>query len=635
MKTFALSSKLFYRNAWLLAAYGLFFGYIQWDFYQMLISMPRFHQSALAYLSNTLAMSIFCTIFFMLFGYLLFSKSQKAHLDECLAAIKGAKSRLIISQLALVVGLILLITLSTVAYNMLYPETNVHNADYIRHMFSSVFVYMFLSPLVGALLGLCVAQLKNSLVSYLLMILFAFLSSPLVSFLSYPLYDATHRQVNIESAFDIFNLYPLALDWAPNHVFGISLLPYKLEALCFWGLLALAIVLWKSSHRSERTARGLAVLCAVAGLVNLALFFTPSSKVDMSNRISGTLFGDQHFYSRYYDGKVPKEAAADFDVLQYNLDVRVRNQLSVTATLTIDKTDLPAYTFTLYRGYTVHQVLDQDGRALSFVQDVDHITVKPSAPVSSLRFTYSGFGERFYSNLQGVCLPGYFAYYPIAGRWNIMTQYGLEYTQNLLPHDTDFHVTVDYPHKIYTNLAADDTGGFTGKTNGLTLLSGFLTDTVIDGVEVVYPHFDTIEYSADLLRQKIEAFTKLNGSRAVKKILIVSDINQNTDAVVCYSDYITATYLSIIPDVYEVAKIPSRKQNLYQCQDAYMHDRDSFLDSVQYEKEVEVTDPPILYTTYQQKVNELGENKVAEKVTAYLHDQNDIRTDIEFLNDLH
>ncbi len=493
-------------------------------------------------------------------------------------------------------------------------------------------MYMFLVPLTGALLGMAAALSLKPLFAYSIMVLFALFSSPLGGMLAFLVSEATREAVDIFFLFDFFNIFPLDLDWTPLYAFGISLLPYKIAVILFWMLVSLAVVVLKVTKPSQRLLRGVACVCIIACLVNAVVGLWPSSRVDRSYRLDGVLFGDSMFYSSMYTGNNnEEEIPAEFRVTEYVLDVKVKEQLYVTAKIKVDTTNLAIYPFTLYHNYKVQSIRDQNGVALSFRQDIDLVEVYSNGVLSELVFTYSGYNSRFYSNSQGVFLPGYFAYYPIAGQWHIMTSDFQSMATHVLPYETEFFLTVSSPKEIFTNLPSDGDGRFAGKSNGVTMMSGFFESTTVEGVEIIYPTFNTQEFSAENLAQDVQAFLEIEQN--VDKILIAPNVNQHSDTIVGFSDYLLTTQLTILPQNYALyTKVLDKKRTLYYYWDMYLNNREA-LDTY-VEKEKGLTKDQRTATLFKKKVEQLEEDVLRKKIEDYLFDGNDTRSFVRFLNEL-
>lgn len=637
MKTFSISSKVFYKNSFLLTAYCLFLAIININFIRIYIGLSSYNQPPFVFLSESLMMSIFCSVFFMFLSYEVFFKIKSSNLDECLVATKNGNIKLVFCQSILMVLLILAVTVTVFIYNFIYSFKADFMWEYFLHMVYSIFSYLFIVPLLGAFIGICAALAFKRVKAYLLMVLFVLLSSPLASVVAFGVSEATGYKVNITPIFDIFNIYPPNLDYSPIYGFGISLLPCKFEAMFFWIFAAVAVVLLKITKKNNFPAKIIVLCCIAACLFNFAALCMPSSKVDMSYRLDGTLLADAAYYESLYKNGYPEEEEAEFKVLNYNLDLTVKNQLYAETKVKVNKNNLPVYKFTLYHNFKIKEITDQNGTSLKFKQESDHVEVYSAGNlISEIRFMYSGYNPRFYTNSQGVFLPGYFAYYPVAGFYNVHSPDCQYYIKMPMNDEINFNLKIkSHNQQIFTNISQNSDGSFSGKATGLTVMSGFIKSTMVNGIEVIYPYFDTALYDEKTLKKDMDEFIKVKQDDVIKKIFIVPGLNQKGDSTVVFSDYITTEYIMITPEFYVYGKILDGKASLYSCQESYLNDKKYFNERLEMERDypIEFEDDKI-YTRYQEKINQLGEKRVISETEKFIFNNHDRRFSMEFLNQL-
>ena len=71
---------------------------------------------------------------------------------------------------------------------------------------------------------------------------------------------------------------------------------------------------------------------------------------------------------------------------------------------------------------------------------------------------YSGSSPKYYSNVQGTYLPGYFCYYPRAGYIPVFDLDYVSMKQNFVDKNTEFNLKINSIFEIYTNLPKTDDG---------------------------------------------------------------------------------------------------------------------------------------------------------------------------------
>ena len=113
-----------------------------------------------------------------------------------------------------------------------------------------------------------------------------------------------------------------------------------------------------------------------------------------------------------------EQKSRTWQVKAYELTVNLGRMLDVEAVLTLDAEADTKFCFTLYHGYQVKSVtsLTKDV-SVSFTQGKDLLVVQTDRPTNQLKIliSYSGYANRFYANSQAAMLPGWFAWYPMAG----------------------------------------------------------------------------------------------------------------------------------------------------------------------------------------------------------------------------
>ena len=69
-----------------------------------------------------------------------------------------------------------------------------------------------------------------------------------------------------------------------------------------------------------------------------------------------------------------------------------------------------------------------------------------------MEISYSGQTWKYFANEQGIALPGYFPYYPVAGHLSIWDQNSNSLKVNTRFNETSFSVRVNTALKVFSNL---------------------------------------------------------------------------------------------------------------------------------------------------------------------------------------
>jgi hypothetical protein len=625
MSIFKKCVLLFFKDKLLTVISFLFFtGMLFVQIYGMLYSTD-----ALSQLRYSLEMSIYCFICLAFISNEYIAKVKLLHLEETVAAARPGIDKLQLFQIAVLGLFSAIISLVFLGFNTAACLLYEAGTEYLWHIAKSVFVNIFLVSIVGTLLGTACALLFKRLKAYLILAIFILLTSPIFNSIVFTVFDTTG--LNLYPVFTFFNIYSPALNWSPNYSFGFSLLPYRYAQLVLWISLFLFVIFLARSRRG-RLHKIIASICILSLAMSTIGYFSPSSKVIMNNDPVQSLRADYLYYQNHEQKSVP----AQFEVNSYDLQIRIGNQLFVTAKMQLN-TSLPEYQFTLYRGYKIKKITDPNGSPLPFLQDGDYFTVTCNQPVESFTVTYHGYSPKFYSNTQGVCLPGFFPYYPQAGYHPIFSAESQGYERVLLPNQTQFHVAVTSRQTIYSNLESAETNLFVGTTTGMTLYSGFLKELKTQDVTVIYPYLNTRELTAALIKNDADVFLSSDlAQTAPRKILVLPNLNLAHEGTTIFSDHITARAINNLTENYILAQINPRKIEMYQLIQTYLYDPAGFAEFIAYEQTLpaEFEDARVSIALAEQ-MEALGRDAVLRAADQYIRDDTDTRTTIEFLRTLH
>lgn len=631
MNTFRLSAKLFVKDKILSLSFIAFFIFI--NFHEVKSSLFHYdHMGSglLPFLKSCLSLSLLCMVYFLFVSYEYFYKLRWAGLRECVDATGRGVGMLYRNQFLVMLGLNLIVSLAFLCHNVFnYFYLQMNRPEYLVHILLNILLNIFLVCLAATLIGMCVALVCRRLSGYLLLTLFALLTSPVFESVAFTMYNAA--EIDIYPAFEFFNLYPPALNWDANSHFGFSLLPYRFGLILFYIFLFAALVLFKLWKHNRLAVRIGAGACALLCLVNLGLYFRPASRLNMSNNPSEALNCDLDYYSK----TAQKEEPAGFDITGYDLDLEITHLLSARAVLSLSRSDLPSYKFTLYHGYKVSSAADAKGQALPFRQEGDYIEVEPGpgADLRQIALTYKGWNPKYYSNGQGVCLPGFLAYYPRGGYIKTYDVDKQGFVTKPLSQPAEMRVSVRSAGKVYASLDETGEGRFEGVTDGLTLMSGFVESRTVQGLEVVYPYLNTGEYTPEMVDQGVRDFLEVKrDSHKVRRIFIMPNLNYGlSDKVSIFSDYLCLPQFLGLERTYVPAAVPEEKRELYDLVKSYRMSGKDGLFGAMLRKEAEA---PGIATALSGKMEQLGADAALEKADAYLADDGDTRSVMEFLNEL-
>lgn len=644
---------IFFRSKEMIVVLSLFFasivGAAVWQMTRAI--SPLYDDAALGALDMPLKFSLAS---FAVFSFLAFEMSYKLRrykLDECMNTVAHAKRKIFLAQGVIFVVIILIFFAFFNIWSLLifikYRNFNCWHGKFIIQTVLNMLLSHFFVPCCAAAMGMSASLLFRRINGCLGLVLFVLLGSPLSNYLGEMFYNFSRNvSINIFPLLRLFDIFPPALNYRPVYAFGQSVLPYRWLTALFWLLLSLFVISLKTGERNRRFRAAPAVFASLA-LVFLVVSQLPTSRVIVGSDDPkySMEYGDRQYYYKAYgfysddydaDG-TNKEWARfekEFDVTDYDLEINVGNNLRVRAAITVDKQNLEKYDFTLYHGYKISSVRDGDGNKLRFKQDGDHFTVfnPEKKSLDRIVLKYSGFSTQYYSNLQGLFLPGYFPYYPHSGSLPVYNMGQREIYRFMLDEPTHFKVKVNSSQTVYSGLEQTGKNEFEGKTTGVTLVSGLYDCYEKDGVKMVYPY---LHFYCGQEKQRAKFFDKYRSTETlpdnIKTVIIIPSIESSGGYTgYCqFDNYLVSKEILQIDEDYKNQSIEPWKFDVYQNYMNYANGNESTREFMRENGSEEG------YSTYDfiQYINRVGEEEALKRMSKYLNDHNDRRTVSEFYAD--
>ena len=117
---------------------------------------------------------------------------------------------------------------------------------------------------------------------------------------------------------------------------------------------------------------------------------------------------------------------------------------------------------------------------MNFDQNGDYVTVYAPMGTKELNFSYSGSAGKYFSNYQGIALPGYLPYYPVPGFVKFYEAGQIVVNTDLEP--TDYEVYVDSNMAVASNLPKTDDNTFSGNADAVSLYGGMIVPEEKEGI---------------------------------------------------------------------------------------------------------------------------------------------------------
>lgn len=428
------------------------------------------NNDVLIYLKNSIKLCLLSFVILCFTSYEFFYIYKRCYIDEALYSHKNGKTRILTSTVTVLLFIPALEFFSTFVFNfVIFLSSGMNDYSYLYHIFSVLFLYVFLGGIIPILLGVFFAQKTKRIVSYALMALIIFLVSSTSDFIPGGLSQVT--KINFwEAKYFLAYILPNDLEWYINHDYGMYAEIYRWNLIIFW-ISLLSFLFFKLCQIKKTTLK--AVLLSLTLLIstfNLVGYFYGGSHIEKGAQLDSISMSDYLFYTE----NEQKNQDPDFEVTSYDMDLSIYRQLDAEVSMTLSDTGLEYYNFTLYHGYNVLKITDIEGNALKYNREGDYVTVIGNGNLQLINIKYSGYSPILYSNYQACSLPGFFAYYPIPGFYKITGDY-TTYNPIEIKSETEFNIRVDSARQFYSNLdeVKNEKNCFVGVTSYPTLFSGF------------------------------------------------------------------------------------------------------------------------------------------------------------------
>lgn len=428
------------------------------------------NNDVLIYLKNSIKLCLLSFVILCFTSYEFFYLYKRCYIDEALYSHKNGKTRILTSTVTVLLFIPALEFFSAFVFNfVIFLSSGMNDYSYLYHIFSVLFLYVFLGGIIPILLGVFFAQKTKRIVSYALMALIIFLVSSTSDFIPGGLSQVT--KINFwEAKYFLAYILPNDLEWYINHDYGMYAEIYRWNLIIFW-ISLLSFLFFKLCQIKKAALK--AVLLSLTLLIstfNLVGYFYGGSHIEKGAQLDSISMSDYLFYTE----NEQKNQDPDFEVTSYDMDLSIYRQLDAEVSMTLSDTGLEYYNFTLYHGYNVLKITDIEGNALKYNREGDYVTVIGNGNLQLINIKYSGYSPILYSNYQACSLPGFFAYYPIPGFHKITGDY-TTYNPIEIKSGTEFNIRVDSARQFYSNLdeVKNEKNCFVGVTSYPTLFSGF------------------------------------------------------------------------------------------------------------------------------------------------------------------
>lgn len=433
--------------------------------------------SVMEYLSFSMRLGQIGLSFFVFFCYECLSYISRTENTEAIATQAKEKNRLIFSQIGIFIMILTGWVISILLCQLgIYLLSSVKYFPYIQHVILSVLLNCFLPGLIAILLGTVLALSAKRTYAYCIILVFIILTSSIPSKI---LYAIEIDGVSILTYFDVLAILMPNSDFVADSVYGTSIEIHRWALALGWiSLLILCLLIRMRS--ASFLPRKLMILMFVLTIICGMRFESrlDDSIVRKDYRSDGTLFSELTYRSQNLN---ISEKKPSFQICEYFMDITINSKMHVSATIKPEQTELDTYDFTLWHSLNIINITDKDGNDYSYDRNGDYLTVYSPNGVDEIHINYEGNCGKYFSNYQGIALPGYIPYYPWPGHRNVWDYQSQEI--NVLQDLTESHVyiSVNSNLDVFCNLPKVSNNTFEGTTKAVSIYAGLLSETNIEG----------------------------------------------------------------------------------------------------------------------------------------------------------
>ena len=490
--------------------------------------------------SQKCSLYLFLGVLFVSYEY--FYLPKKCNTIETLKTTYHGIKKPMLTKVFITCAYILVFTFICILFNCLVAfYFKIGTIQFILNIVFSCLINYFGCSVVAMFIGIFSSTLNKKIYGYVVLLISSILFSGIIQKITDVLLFSA--EINIYPITKLFDIFPPNLNTIFNFSFGLSVLPYRIFLIAFWISLFFMLIKVKGSNKNGKNILSSIVSLAVC-LSMLFAFYMPSSKVIRNNDPSESNFHDYRYYCSL--NKEDNYTCEEFNILSYDMNFKIVNELIADVKIKFTKNESGKYVFTLYHGYDISHIYNCYGEEIKYKREDDHIYVDISDSAPELLFTYKGYSPQYYSNIQGICLPAGFAFYPIAGYVDLYNVDEQHFNSCLPKTSADYNVKVSYVGDVYSNFGETSKNNFEGESNGLSLISGFYKSVSVNDSIIVYPYLCG-DYNDESLKVILNE-VKDNEAIKNKTIIVTPNVNQNSNYIFADDHIVAHGSLGLIED---------------------------------------------------------------------------------------
>ena len=490
--------------------------------------------------------SYYIAVAFSLVTFYLFYKTHQqktAEVMECTPFHHSTSLMIFMGTVILLWSLIIFfIVLATVVFQY-------YIKDSLIFLFLTFNINVLLPIIIFQMIVYLIFKITHRIVGFIVYLIVILLTSPL--FYSIRLSVTSPLLSRIPDAFmNCFRLFYNNGQWAMNLQYGLQIEKPRVINLLLFALLCLFLII---SIR-HKIFKAISLITALTMIIYGTL---PYSYYRLDDGALRHDLRDYGYYDQTMDQSIKKQDTR-YNISSYKMNIDINRYLKADVSMDMhakEKTNI--YYLTLSHDYHVKKIVCKDMKNYKIDKDYIALYLNKKIKNTHIKIIYEGYHPKYYSNEQSIMLPGFFAWYPFAGKQQLFLEYkNIGEGFNIYNKNKSYYeLHLKTRCKTITNLNHN----YKGYSDSLTLIGGKIVclnhplknklalEEKEEGVDPyeekrIYKKLTEIDYDLSALFD-----FKLNLSK--KKIIIASsDLNRNycdNNGFIIYDDYILTNDLNI------------------------------------------------------------------------------------------
>ncbi|CAM4186457.1 hypothetical protein BAMA_24485 [Bacillus manliponensis] len=424
-------------------------------------------------------------LIFMFFGFhTIHIETSDVSKDLFLTIRKGFYIKIGSNISLIVIMNIMFCMFATLVIYTVYQFTGYHFSDLYKKSMLFIFMYWFLPAFISSLIGFVIGLTVHKKFSPAFIVGIWLLISPLNIYFSNQLY----KLLGMEHVPGFIHL-GISDPKMSYHAFsGFTFTVEDVMNKVIWVITILVIIIVILLLKRNNVKSLLIILSVTALLFSAIPFFFLDSKPNPTDFHKRNIDELNYYALNRYE---KPRAEMDYTIKKYEIDLAIEKQLKASVHIQFTEHEKGKKSFSLYHGFRVTSIEDEEGNAINYKQYGDFLDVDLHMPTKEVYLQYSGTSSPYMdANQSFAYLPYYFAWIPLKTEHPSMRyMYNSNHRLPAQPNDLiQYTLKFNGSKNIVTNLKKVEEGTYIGVTNaGVSFMYGELKTKKIGGYNITYP----------------------------------------------------------------------------------------------------------------------------------------------------